>query len=188
MAYPTLAQCKVYMNITASGDDTTITQALDDAVAQVERETLRTFVAAADTREFPARAPFVTLNRTMLTPFDDLVSVTTLTNGDGEVIPSTAYYLLPIGGSRFYQLQLKRQLHYRFTEDSDGTLISLLGSWGFSAACPADIFRVILELTSMSYAIRSEGSGQEITAKGTIIDLSSWPAWMVDSVDRYVRK
>jgi hypothetical protein len=176
------------MGVSGATEDTTITQLLNDAIAQIERETLRTFVAAADTREYPKRPPYVTLRGTMLTPGDDFVSVTTLTNGNGEVIAATDYYLLPIGKTPYYQIQLKQSATERFSVGSDGTLIELVGSFGFSAACPADIFRVILELVSLGFAGRAEGSGQEITSKGTLIDKAAWPDWMVESVNRYVRR
>jgi len=188
MTYPSVAQCKVYMNITDGGDDTTIAQVLADSIAQVERETLRTFVASAQTRNYRAVAPYVTQRKTMLTMKEDLVSVTSLTNGDGVVIAASDYQLLPVKGAPFYQIWLLPSASVVFNIGSDGTLIALAGSFGFSAACPGDIFRVILELTDMGYASRSQGSGQEITSRGTIIDMSVWPDWMVESVDRYVRK
>lgn len=70
---------------------------------------------------------------------DDLLAVTTLTNGDTNTIASTEYKLLPANEYPKYALKLKQSSSYIWEEDSSGNteqVISLLGYWGYHTDGP----------------------------------------------------
>jgi hypothetical protein len=185
MAYPTLDQVKAW--IVTAGDDTNIRFILDGIIAAVEQYCGRSFITNTVTQEYPARAPYVTQSRTLLTMFEDLTSVTSLTNGDGTVIAAADYELIPPDGPPYYQIRLKPQSGEIFQEDTDGTLIELVGNLAYSATCPDDIFTAILNLVDLTYAGKQDGAGTSVTAQGVIIDKSVWPKSITDILDRRKR-
>lgn len=176
MAYPTLAQFKVERGVSDTTEDTSLTQKLNAAIAFVERECGRVFVAASRTVTFNCRRPFVSPDKLTLNLFQDLVSVTTLTNGDGVVISSTYYELLPYSKGLttalpFHQIRLLDWSGYRFAASTTGGGIAVAGSWGYSAACPADVFQAIMDLAGYLYRQRSSGqSGPvQVVNRGTAL-------------------
>jgi len=186
MAYPTLAQCKAFMGVAGAGDDIPIAQILAAVVEQVEQYCARVFVAGAATHTYPVSSPWVSRDLLTLYLFRDLVSVTTLTNGDGVVIAAANYDLRD--DEPYHKIVLREGLGYRWASDGLSTPITVLGSWGYSAACPADIFLAIMELVGTSYRGLSDGSGTQLTAKGAIIDKSTWPKRILRVLDLKARK
>lgn len=186
MTYPTPAQCKAYMAISGAGEDTAITQILDGIITEIEIITNRTFVSQAATRSFGDEAPTITKLGRVLTFHEDLVSVTTLTNGNGTVIAATNYDLVPPSGPPYYQLILRPMATERFSVGADGTRITLNGSWGTTAACPKDITLAILELVNLSHKGRADGPAP-IIEKGMIIDKSHWPDRIIRIIDSRTR-
>lgn len=64
----------------------------------------------------------------------DLLELTTLTNGDGTVIASTQYLLLPANNTPKYRVQLKNTATVGFSPDSSSNYqqaLSVLGIWGY---------------------------------------------------------
>jgi len=173
MAYPTLSQVKAYMGVSGAGDDVPLAQILAGVVKQVESFCGRVFVAAAATRTFPVKPPYV-YNGLVLNLFADLVAVTTLTNGDGDVIPAAAYYLHEPNRVPYYQVRLLPESGYVFQSDGAGTAISLAGSWGYSTTCPEDVFLAIMEMCADAHGSRADGAGTQVSYQGTIIDKSKW--------------
>lgn len=187
MTYPTTDQCITYIDIAGASEDTEIGWIRDGIVAQIEQHTGRVFVSGASTKNFPDRLPYVTRRGRVLSFLDDLVSVTSLTNGNGTVLAASDYDLWPVSGPPYIQAIIRNNSNVRFAVGSDGTRIVLVGSWGYSAACPASIFLVILELVHLSYSARHDGSGMTITAKGSIVDKGLWPPRVLDSLKDYKR-
>ena len=186
MAYPTLAQVKVYSDVSGSSDDTTITQLLNAAIAAVEEFCNTSFVASAETLNIPLRNPYITQNRTVLTPFKDIASITLLTNGDGNVITSDQYYTEPYIAP-YNQIILREYSGIVFTTDGDNTPIELQADIGYSATCPADVFLEIMRITRTSWIARAEGENRPITKGQKVLDSSMWPMNTRETLERYRR-
>lgn len=188
MAYPTLSEFKSFISITGAGDDANLTFILDQTIAMVEKYTGRLFVSgAAANRGYPADIPYVTQGAQVLTPRADLASITSVTNGNGVAIVSGDYYVFPIGDTPIVQIRLKLVAGLVFVNGSDGTQIVVNGQWGYSVACPDDIFTNILELANLAQATRHDGSGQSLTSRGIIIDKSRWPERVLRNLKGYRR-
>lgn len=185
LTYPTKANFKEYAGITGAGDDDTIDQMLAHAQAAVEKHTGRVFVSASTTEDFFVNLPTITKNSLQLNLFRDLVSVTTVTNGNSEVISANDYDLYP--KVPYYQIRLRRGKGVIWQSDGEDTPIQIAGSWGYSAACPDDIFLEIMRLTRLSFTARSSGEGVIVTRSGNLIDKSQWPPSTIQILDEYIR-
>ena len=177
MTYPTLDQTKAYIPIAGATQDTRLQQMLNGVITAVEQDTGRLWVAATATRNFRAEHPFVTQHRTMLTFFEDLATITSITNGDSTVLAASDYDTIQKPGTTtpFYQIHIRNTSNVRWQNGSDGTRIAVAGKWGYSEACPDDIFLAILELVHLSQAAQADGSGLTITPRSGIIDKGQWP-------------
>ncbi len=188
MAYPTLADFKNWRNIDGIGEDAEITWMVAASIVQVERECGRKFVGAAVTYKFPVSHPFVTAQGRRLTMFKGLVSATTVTNGNGTVlVAGTDYDLVPYDGPPFYQIEIRAASSERWQTDSDGTHISVAGSWGMFADVPDDLFVTILQIIGFNYAGRADGAGTRKTSRGDVIDSGQWSDSIKRVIDSYRR-
>lgn len=157
MAYPTTANFKTWKGISGSGEDTQIGWGLEAAIALLERETGRKFVSSSATEKFAQR--YVSKRGRRLNVFRDLLTITTLTNGDLTVITSTYYELLGVSG-QYYGVELYQASPYRFAQGSDGTRISVAGTWGYldsDGNTPDLAFETILQVADVYYRARQMG-------------------------------
>jgi len=148
MAYATLADLKQYRPgaSTSTTDDALLSACLTRAQAYIENECGRTFEAsAALTRYY--RPADVEDGRLYLDR--DLLTVTTLTNGNGTVLGSATYVLEPRNSPPYKRIRLKSTYFWEFT-DADSE-ISVAGTWGFSTVPPADIVQATIRLASFFY-------------------------------------
>lgn len=139
-SYTSRTKVKSYLNITSSGDDTLIDDVVTAAMAAVNAYCRRQFEPATQTRYFGAFYP--RLHGSALYLDDDLLTVTTLTNGETTVIPSGGYWLEPRNDQGPYSL-IRLKTNYYWTFNTDGE-ISVAGTWGYSSTCPEDIARATL--------------------------------------------
>lgn len=156
MTYPTVTDVKTWLNISGATEDSELGFIVDGIKGFVEEYTGRVFVAASTTKTFEACAPYVSGDKRRLNLFTDLVSVTSITNGDGSVLSASDYSLYP-DAAPYYEIHLDRR-GVR-TWQSHVQAISIEGSWGYSAACPDSVFHVILELCQFAYNALHSGSG-----------------------------
>lgn len=80
---------------------------------------------------------------------DYLLAITSLTNGDGTVIDSSDYILLPRDGPPYYGLRLKQSSTVIWQPDSDSNterVLALAGDWGI-------VDRDLTDAYSMRYII-----------------------------------
>lgn len=79
-----------------------------------------------------------------------LLSVTTLTNGDGNTIASTKYTFRPANDPPYYKIILMGNsgVFWQFTDDPEEDAITVAGSWGYSSSAPADIREACLLITA----------------------------------------
>ena len=151
MAYLTLIELKTYLGIVEDDDDTLIQDAIDDAVSYIEAETDRDFEATSDTKYFESDA-IDPHNSRLLHLDDDLMTLTTLTNGDSSAtaITSADYDLMPRNSTPYHAIRLTQNGSSYWEFDTDYE-VSVLGTWGYSTTPPADIKRAVTVLASYFY-------------------------------------
>lgn len=129
--YTDLATFKSDKRITSTDttDDSVIEGIIEDASRLIDRSTGRFYFASTETRYFDRP------NDSVLWLDEDLLSVTTLTNGDGTVIASTAYLLQPYNGPSHYAILLRPAQGaiwiMNTTAGDNFKAATVLGSWGF---------------------------------------------------------
>ena len=196
MSYPNLGNLKDYLVIALDNeaDDATLTDILVNAIGFVEIYTDRVFVVAADSSEdFDVAAPNV--HKDTLFFFRDLAAITSVTNGNGDLIAASDYTTKKSEVSAtIYALKLTRKAilsgaYWRY--GSDGTAIKIVGKWGYSADCPDTIYEIILRLASLDYRARSAGQGGAVTAlskrAGLVIGAADVPKDIMFKLERFRR-
>ena len=175
-SYVTLDQFKQY--ITASGqtigtdttDDAVLDIILDGASRYIDGETGgRTFYPRVETRYFSV--PENTDGELLLD--DDLLAVTTLTNGSSTDISSTDYNLLPRNMYPKYAVRLTPVSSVFWEWSSDGNdeyVISLLGTWGYHNQYASNAW---ILATTIS---------EDLTAGETSVDVTSASALQVGMI------
>jgi len=151
MAYLTLNELKTYLGITQDDDDSMLQDAIDDAVSYIERETHRVFEAATLTKYY-GRSALDPCDSHLLHLDDDLLTITTLTNGDASstAITSADYTLLPRNSTPYHQILLKTNGSSYWQFDTD-YWVSVAGTWGYSTTPPGDIKRAVTVLAAYYY-------------------------------------
>jgi hypothetical protein len=156
MAYISVAELKTYLDISSATDDALLAALVNSAEAAIDAHTHRTFEADTETRYFERHdlddSGFILeLDR-------DLLTVTTLTNGDSAstVIPATEYWLVDAMGRRgsgppYHGIRLKINSTYSWEFDTD-YWVSVLGTWGYCADPPNDIKHATKRLAAYYYA------------------------------------
>lgn len=189
-SYATLAQIVEYLRIesTDAGDDTVLTGLLEAASRLIERMTGRVFAGASATRYFD------TPGGQELALDTDLVSVTTLTNGDGTVIAAGDYSLWPRNAAPKRAIVLKSSSAVGWLPDASGSTdgaISVLGVWGYCAEPPADIQQACLLIAASLYKRRfgeNLSSVSTLTAGGVVITPQDIPGAAWEIIKAYRRR
>lgn len=187
MAYTTTAVLKSYMGITASTDDTLLSLCIDRAQSTIESYTNRFFESSADTtRKY---TPIIDrigsgmgFNGDLMDDYTidlncDLISVTSITNGDGSSVPTSAVVTLPLNFTPAYAVRIKQASSYFWTyTGSPEASVSITGRFGYSLTAPANIVQATLRLASQMYRQR-DGSpdlgNSIISADGSTIVTSA---------------
>lgn len=186
MAYLSVADYRAYMAALTSGSptysdpaDSTFHQALlDSATAFIERETQRKFSATTATRKFGPECVSFT-DPQLLMVDEDLLTVTTLTNGDGTVIGSGSYELWPRNRSTYFAIRIKSTSAWTFSDD-DST-VSVAGTWGFMASPDADVKRVCARLAYLEQQRRTN-TGEVMVMQGAM----EYTARVPDDIARWL--
>ena len=154
MSYATLHELKSYRGIltTETGKDTILRAFLDRATTAIENHTGRMFEASTQTRYFESEA--LDGNNGVLWMDEDLLTITTLTNGDDDatvITPSTEYWLIDRNmGPPYYGIRLKSDSTYSWEWDVDGW-VSVEGTWGYSATPPGPVRQACIRWASYNY-------------------------------------
>jgi hypothetical protein len=154
--YTTWAAVKTYLDISGTGDDAQGALLVARVTDAIDRFCRRRFRAVTATRTFD-----VPTGDTLFLD-DDLLSVTTLTNGDGNVITSASYVLLPKNNLPKYAIRLKENTStiWEGSTTTDYQAISVAGSWGYSTTPPDDIVQAAVRWTAWLYRQRDGAFGQ----------------------------
>lgn len=188
--YATIKELKHYIAPNAAADkhdDEVMAHLIEAASRYIDIETGRTFYARTETHYFDV--PF---GRSLYLD-DDLLTVTTLTNGDGTVITSTYYKLIPYNKPPYVEIRLKESSTYIWESEADADtegVISVAGTWGWVATTPKDIKEATLQLARNWYK-RRFGENIEtvstITSAGVVIEPRDVPYQVKRILDHYRR-
>jgi len=131
--YATLAEVRAELSVddpSVTDDDPKMLKALRDATARIDLELAgKTFLPRVQTRYLNS-ASGVSGNDLFLT--EQLAELTTLTNGDGTVLTSGLYTLLPKAGAPYDRIRLEATGGTAWYAASDGDpvdAISIAGVW-----------------------------------------------------------
>ena len=184
--YCDLVEIKARLGIDNSNakDDTILEAEVEAASRFFDNETQRTFYARTETHYFD-----IPKGRELRLD-DDLLSVTTLTNGNGVAIASTEYTVVPRNKPPYYAIKLKEGSSVGWELDSDGNsegVIALAGTWGRTSTAPANVKESCIQIASAAYKRRfgeNLGAVTTITAAGITITPQDIPtyAWRVINV------
>lgn len=212
--YSTAQELKDYLKVESFEvvDDAVIDDLITASSRLIDTYCGRTFYLRAETRYFdiPGAAGDVeeTDNRKggggrrVLYLDDDLLTVGTLTNGDGTVIASSSYNLYPANVSPKYAIGLKRSSSVAWEVDSNGEaerVISVSGSWGFcdsgsaadnvAARAAADTKQACLIMAAAEYRRRTgvEVAAATVTGAGVVLTPQGIPRSALDLIAPYRR-
>lgn len=197
--YATLAQFKAVLSVNSydAQDDALIEDLITRASRTIDGITGKWFYANTQTRYFPVP------NGRELALDAGLLSVTTLTNGDGTTIASTEYTLLPRNRPSKFVVKLNdRSATYwqPATTTSDDYPISIAGSWGYvnRSASDPESARVVyntetacLQIAAQQYKERKgQAGGQvQVTAAGVVITpYGAVPKLAYDLISPYISR
>lgn len=186
MGYVTTADVKQYLGITTAGDDSLITSLIERAEGVIESYTDRVFEAETTTKYFGIDNID---GRWLYIWSYDLLSVTTLTNGDGVEIASANYRLEPRNETPKYMIRLDEDYNWEF-DDSDSE-ISIAGTWGYSTTPPLAIKHACVRLTAFLYRQKDTSADIDrpfVTGDGVTIMPSSLPQDVKSILDNYKRR
>lgn len=125
--YVSYQDVKAARGIDESTDDTLLRTYCRAASAAWDKGTRRRFWPLVETRYYDYPGPWA------LRLDDDLLEVTTLTNGDGETLTeNTHFYLYPLSDSVKHRIEIRRDVGEVFQYRSTGQRqISVAGIWGW---------------------------------------------------------
>jgi hypothetical protein len=191
MSYVTLEDLRGYLDIDVTTDDYLLQEALESAESYIDDQTNRHFEAATDTRYYDASARD-RWDRRLLNLFnDELLTITTLTNGDADstAIAAANYWLVPRNeGPPYHGILLKTNIDDYWQWDTD-YWVSVAGTWGYSATPPADIKQATLTLAAYLYRAKDSQVFETtaIVESGAIAIPQGIPATVDRIIKRYKR-
>ena len=190
MAITTVGAVKDCLGGILSGDDDGFIESLiDRAEAFIDDQTGRQFVAADETRYYdPTDEDF--FDGAFLYLDKDLVSITTLTNGDGDVLTAaTEYIKMPVNDAPPYNtIKLIETGGISWTYDDDPEIaVVIVGSWGYQATVPTAIAEAGALLAAWYYRAREAGpdADRTIIAGGTVIAPAVVPGLVEEMIAPY---
>jgi uncharacterized phiE125 gp8 family phage protein len=186
MAYITIAELKDYLGISTATDDSILTSLIERAQGVIEAYTGRKFEASTATRYFTNQS---IEGRWLYLWGYDLLTVTTLTNGDGTEIAAANYRLEPRNETPKWAIRLDEDYTWEF-DDSDDE-ISIAGTWGYTATPPNDIVHATIRLTAFLYRQKDTSADIDrpfVTGDGVTIMPSQIPNDVKAILDQYKRR
>jgi gp6-like head-tail connector protein len=151
VSYTSILAVKRELGITADTDNDIIGDKIQAAEKEIDRFCGRHFEAVTATRYYREGYEGFAPDGDVLLLDDDLLTVTTLTNGNGSVIPSTGYWLEPRATPPYYLIRLKSAYTWTFVTDGE---VSVAGTWGKTQTAPDDIAEIARELALYLYRLK----------------------------------
>ena len=192
MSYVTLAEYKSYIRELTQGQPAGYTSAEDDAMrlfldqAQrlIEGKTERVFSAKTETRYYLASAVPLAYPDTLLLDYD-LLTVTSLVNGNGTTIPADGYWLHPFNESPKWAIVLKSGYSWSFSTDGR---VAVTGAWGYMATPNDDVKRVTMQLAWWIQSKRLSLGDVTVLDRGAFTVDGAFPAHIAEWLARHRRK
>jgi len=187
-----LEDMRGYLDIDVTSDNPLIQEAIESAQTHIESQTNRKFEAETDTRYYDCSALDRWDNRLLNLYQDDLLTITTLTNGDSSstAIAGTDYWLTPRNlGPPYHGVLLKTDISSYWEFDTD-YWVTIIGTWGYSTTVPDDIRRACAVLAAYFYR-QKDAQMFETTAiveSGAIAIPQGIPATVDRIINRYKRR
>jgi hypothetical protein len=157
MAYTTLPELRAYLNIGAAdtGDDTLLGRVIDNAQSAIDTYCGWAFEAHTATRYYDPEKDVDEGDIAVLVLDEPLLTVTTLTNGDADVLLPAEYFLEPANTVPKWRIRLRAStgLYWAYTTDHEQA-ITLVGTWGHSVTPPADVQQACLRWAGYMYRQR----------------------------------
>lgn len=190
MAYLTTAELLAYLDIDAADEDSLLLEAITDAQSYIEAETSRFFEAQTLTKVYD-RSALSREHSRVLDLDEDLLTITTLTNGDSAstVILPADYWLLDRNlGPPYHQIKLKTDIATYWEWEID-EWVSVLGTWGYTDEAPGDIKRACTVLAAYFYRQKDSQIFDTIAMPeaGIITIPQGIPATVVKIIKKYRR-
>ncbi len=187
--YTTVASVKTYLHISGAAHDALLAELVTRASRLIDDHCGRWFDARAETRQFDAIGGHIS---GQLLLFDaDLLALTTLTNGDGAVIPASDYILRPVNFAPYFGVSLKQGTSHRWRYlDSPEAAISVAGTWGYSLSVPEPVVHAAVRLAAWLYRQRDtggEGAQIEVTERGVAVAPPRLPGDVLQMLGSYQR-
>lgn len=183
MAYITVSGLRNYLQITSSGDDAILATFCEMAQDEIERYTKRVFEAPADTTRW-----FTPLDNQhggdllrdgYTLCFDtDLVSITTIVNGDGATLPSGTYIALPLNLPQKESVKIKNNVQYFWTyADEPVGAVAITGRWAWSITPPPAVVLAAYMLAHYFYDRKNDSSSNRdvLSSDGVVIAAAKIP-------------
>lgn len=189
MAYAGLHEVKQYLGLAdADGDDTLLSGLIARAQRVIENYTGRNFEAVTATKYFTIDQ---VEGRWLYLWGYDLLTVTTLTDGDAgaTVFTSGQYRLEPRNETPKWAIRLNEDYDWDF-DDSD-SVITVAGTWGYTATPPEDIKHACIRLVAFIYRQKDTSADVDrpmVTGDGVTIMPSGLPQDVKSLLDSYRRR
>ncbi len=187
--YTTLANIRALRSLDTAdtASDALIERAIEQASRMIDNVTGRTFYTRTETHYY---GPESIEGRTLTLSDDDLLTVTSLTDGDGGVIASADYRLKPLNRSPKWQIDLKADsaADWNCSEDDP---VTVEGTWGFATSAPMDIQSIcedlVLKFLNARYGSAPQGDVQ-VTGAGVILSPKMLSADNMRVLSSYTRR
>jgi len=161
--YCTLAEVRAFgvFKEEDTANDGLLDDLIDSISALMDNKCGRLIVPAADATHYFAAADIadceydggIKIGDLMLD--DTLVSITTLTNGNGDAIAATEYFLMPRSYERKSYIRIKEASTVSWDFADDG-FIAVAGKWGYAVAIPADVKQAAIEMVLYCFHRRGD--------------------------------
>jgi len=194
MAYCTLDDVKIYLDVEGIGDDGLIEDLIDRAQKAIDSHTDRTFEdpGADATRNFTVG---IDTNGSELIFDEDIYSITTVKNNaddgsGGDTVTDSEYITLPRNETPYYGIKLltSSSVYWRYTDDPEAG-IKITGRWAYSSGAPDDIVQACARWAAYMYRQR-DAQVFDVTAipsAGVIQIPSGMPADVRILLNPYIR-
>lgn len=156
MSYVSLQEMKAYIVTAATSADDILENCIEAAQKGIENYCHRVFQGSTGTRYFRAQ-DLISLSglgpatAKVLWLSEDLLSISSLTNGDETTISSTSYWLEPRNRPPYQYIRLRTDETWVFNTDGE---VTVAGTWGFSTGPDDMIKEVTKEYANYLYEAR----------------------------------
>jgi len=189
--YTTTSAMKTYLRIASASDDALIGSLVTRASNLIDDHCGRWFAAQTLTRKFDAVGGHITGKLLLLDA--DLLTVTSIVNGDGASISGGSYILRPANWPPYFGISLKQSsgLRWNYLTDPEEA-ITISGTWGYSATAPEPIVQAAVRLAAWLYRQRDTGADPvpqqvETTERGVARPPARLPQDVAELLGPYMR-